>query len=169
MKKEKQTQPAKKTRTAGAKRAASVAKTVPAASGFDPRIVAFVCRWCSDGQETHGKSAAKARAAGRPVVRFVSVMCSGRVQPSLVLKAFELGADGVIICGCGPGRCHYYFGNERQAEMYETSKKLVSLLGLEDDRLRLEWIPAADGNRLSRVLDEFTEKVKRAGPSPLRR
>jgi F420-non-reducing hydrogenase iron-sulfur subunit len=96
-------------------------------------------------------------------------MCSGRVQPSLVLKAFELGADGVIICGCGPGRCHYYFGNERQAEMYETSKKLVSLLGLEDDRLRLEWIPAADGNRLSRVLDEFTEKVKRAGPSPLRR
>ena len=147
------------------------ARTAPAkqettADKFEPRIIAFVCRWCSDAVETH---ASKRPAAGSPAVRFVSVMCSGRVQPSLVLKAFELGADGVIVCGCGAGKCHYYFGNERQAEMFETSKKLVSLLGLGPERLRLEWIPGADADALGAVLDEFTQQVRRTGPSPLRK
>jgi F420-non-reducing hydrogenase iron-sulfur subunit len=96
-------------------------------------------------------------------------MCSGRVQPSLVLRAFELGADGVIVCGCEPGTCHYYFGNERQAEMFETSRKLVSLLGLGEERLRLEWVSGKDGRGLGKVLDEFTEKVRHAGPSPLQK
>ncbi|MBN1503941.1 MAG: hydrogenase iron-sulfur subunit [Candidatus Eisenbacteria bacterium] len=147
---------------------AATASKGAAAGGarFEPRIVAFVCEWCGDGQEADG---ANGPGAGGTAVRFVHVMCSGRVQPSMVLKAFELGADGVIVCGCRPGKCHYYFGNERQAEMFETSKKLVSLLGLEADRLRLEWIPGPDGRTLGAVLDEFTEKVRRVGPSPLRK
>jgi F420-non-reducing hydrogenase iron-sulfur subunit len=135
---------------------------------FDPRIIAFVCKWCSD--VGHSEDApGEARAARKPPVRFVNVMCSGRVQPSLVLRAFELGADGVIICGCEPGTCHYYFGNERQAEMFETSRKLISLLGLGEERLRLEWVSGTDGRRLGKVLDEFTEKVRHAGPSPLQK
>jgi len=192
MKKEKQTSAAQKTRPAGKKEAgaerttpaktgtagkketakrteaAGTLEKVPAPAQFEPRIIAFVCRWCSDAYETGGPGR-KGSAAGRSAVRFVSLMCSGRVQPSLVLKSFELGADGVIICGCGPGKCHYYFGNERQAEMFEISKKLISLLGLEGERLRLEWIQGADGDRLGAVLDEFTEKVRHAGPSPLRK
>ena len=166
MKKEKQASTTRKTRPAAKKETAAARPRAEEAARYEPRIIAFVCKWCSEAQETNGS---KGRAAGLPAVRFVSVMCSGRVQPSLVLKAFELGADGVIVCGCGPGKCHYYFGNERQAEMFETSKKLVSLLGLEADRLRLEWIPGADAGALAAVLDEFTEKVRRAGPSPLRK
>jgi F420-non-reducing hydrogenase iron-sulfur subunit len=172
MKKEKQTSTTRKARPAAKKETPANKETPaarPSAAGaekFEPRIIAFVCKWCSEAQDANGS---KSTAAGRPAVRFVSVMCSGRVQPSLVLKAFELGADGVIVCGCGPGKCHYYFGNERQAEMFETSKKLVSLLGLEADRLRLEWIPGDDGGALAAALDDFTQKVRRAGPSPLRK
>jgi F420-non-reducing hydrogenase iron-sulfur subunit len=187
MKKERQTPATRNTRPSGKNAAAAAnpgtgaaappmerasAKTAPAkkeaagAEKFEPRIIAFVCKWCSDAHETEGS---KGPATGRPAVRFVSVMCSGRVQPSLVLKAFELGADGVMVCGCGPGKCHYYFGNEKQAEMFETSKKLVSLLGLEAERLRLEWIPGADAGALGALLDEFTQQVRRAGPSPLRK
>ncbi len=188
MKKEKQASTTRETRPTAMKEAATTNPTTgqtaaprektpmkeapagkEAATGaekFEPRIIAFVCKWCSETQETNGS---KGPPAGRPAVRVVSVMCSGRVQPSHVLKAFELGADGVIVCGCGAGKCHYYFGNERQAEMFETSKKLVSLLGLEADRLRLEWIPGADGSALAAVLDEFTDRVRRAGPSPLRK
>ena len=126
---------------------------------FKPRIVAFVCNWCSGGEEVSSDSSG---------VRIINVMCSGRVTPGLVLKAFELGADGVMVCGCEKGACHYSFGNEKQAEMFETSRKLANLIGLEPERLRLDWL-THDGGRLQKAVAEFVEHVTQVGPSPLKK
>ncbi|UCF77776.1 MAG: hydrogenase iron-sulfur subunit [Candidatus Eiseniibacteriota bacterium] len=136
---------------------------------FSPRVVAFVCKWCSgsDGN-SEGGSAKKSPFKGSQVSS-VSVMCSGRVQPGFVLSAFELGADGVIICGCERGSCHYSTGNEQQLEMFETSKNLIKILGLEPERLKLELLPPQDTGALNRVTEEFLSQVRKAGPSPLRR
>ena len=87
----------------------------------------------------------------------------------MVLKAFELGADGVIVCGCERGSCHYSFGNERQTEMYETSRKLAGLIGLEPERLRLDLLPSDGGQGLHKAIGEFLKQVTQAGPSPLRK
>jgi F420-non-reducing hydrogenase iron-sulfur subunit len=134
---------------------------------FRPRIVAFVCNWCSGFEEKSQGETAKARKSNSSSVRIVNVMCSGRVTPGLVLKAFELGADGVMVCGCEKEACHYSFGNERQAEMFETSKKLASLIGLEPERLRLDRLSPDGGEGLRKVMTEFVEQVKQVGPSPL--
>jgi len=136
---------------------------------FKPRVVAFVCNWCSGVQEGSLGTTGKARKSGSSHVRIVNVMCSGRVTPGLMLKAFELGADGVMVCGCQKGACHYSFGNERQAEMFETSKKLANLIGLEPERLRLDWLSRDGGESLRKVIDEFVEQVTQVGPSPLRK
>lgn len=102
-------------------------------------------------------------------MRIVNVMCSGRVTPGLVLKAFELGADGVMVCGCEKGACHYSFGNERQVEMFETSRKLAGLIGLEHERLRVDWLSPDGGEGLCKAMTEFVEQVTLVGPSPLRK
>jgi F420-non-reducing hydrogenase iron-sulfur subunit len=91
-------------------------------------------------------------------------MCSGRVHPAFVLKAFELGADGVLVSGCHPGDCHYVFGNEQAKKQYEITKSMVRLLGLGEERVRLEWISAAEGERFVEIIREFTESVRKAGP-----
>jgi F420-non-reducing hydrogenase iron-sulfur subunit len=96
-------------------------------------------------------------------------MCSGRVEPGFVLRAFEQGADGVMVSGCHFGDCHYSFGNHRAAEQFEKTRRVVKLLGLEDQRLRLEWISGAEGVRFARIIDEFTDQVRRLGPSPFSR
>jgi F420-non-reducing hydrogenase iron-sulfur subunit len=127
---------------------------------FEPKIVAFVCKWCS-GQDGAGQ------AFNETGVKPVSVMCSGRVQPGFVLRAFELGADGVIICGCELGSCHYDTGNKQQTEMFETSKKLTQILGLESQRLRLELLSPDDEDGLARVMLEFRDEVAKVGPNPL--
>ena len=136
---------------------------------FRPRIVAFVCNWCSGAEEKSQWETAKARKSDSSNVRIVKVMCSGRVTPGFVLKAFELGADGVMICGCEKGACHYSFGNDRQAEMFETSKKLANLIGLGSQRLRVDWLPPDGGEGLRKVMTDFVEQVKQVGPSPLRK
>jgi F420-non-reducing hydrogenase iron-sulfur subunit len=97
----------------------------------------------------------------------IRVMCSGRIEPSFVLRAFERGADGVLVSGCHFGDCHYVFGNHRAAEQFEKTQRVVKLLGLETGRLRLEWISAAEGARFAKIIDEFTDQVRRLGPSPL--
>lgn len=94
-------------------------------------------------------------------------MCGGRVTPSFVLKAFELGADGVLVSGCHFGDCHYIFGNERAVEQFEKTKALLKILGLQEGRIRLEWISAAEGVKFARVIDEFVEQVRALGPSTL--
>lgn len=131
---------------------------------FEPRIVLFACNWCSyAGADTAGIS----RIQYSPHFRVIRTMCSGRVHPSFVIKAFRLGADGVLITGCHFGDCHYIFGNHKAVEKFETTKKLVKLLGLEEGRIGLEWISAAEGVRFGQVMDEFVERVKKLGPSPL--
>jgi F420-non-reducing hydrogenase iron-sulfur subunit len=97
----------------------------------------------------------------------IRVMCSGRIQPAFVLRAFEQGADGVLVSGCHFGDCHYIFGNEFAVKQFDKTKAMVKLLGIEEGRLRLEWISAAEGARFAAVIDEFTDQVRALGPSGL--
>ena len=115
---------------------------------FIPNIVAFACNWCSyAGADTAGVN----RVQYSPHFRVVRTMCSGRVTPGFVLNAFRLGADGVLVSGCHFGDCHYIFGNYKAVDQFETIKSLVSTLGLEAGRIRLEWVSAAEGNRPKRT------------------
>jgi len=133
-------------------------------SSWDPNIVVFACNWCSyAGADTAGVS----RIQHQPHFRMIRVMCSGRIQPGFVLRAFEKGADGVLVSGCHFGDCHYVFGNERAVEQFEKTKNMVKLLGIEAGRLRLEWISAAEGARFAEVINEFTDQVRALGRSPL--
>jgi len=126
--------------------------------------VVFACNWCSyAGADTAGVS----RIQQQPHFRMIRVMCSGRIQPAFVLRAFEKGADGVLVSGCHFGDCHYVFGNHRAVEQFEKTKRVVQLLGLEDERLRLEWISAAEGVRFAQVVNEFTDQIRRLGPTPI--
>ena len=141
------------------KRASPKAKAPP----WNPSIVVFACNWCSyAGADTAGVS----RIQHQPYFRMIRVMCSGRIQPGFVLRAFERGADGVLVSGCHFGDCHYVNGNERAVEQFEKTKKVVTLLGLEDGRLRLEWISAAEGARFAQIINEFTDQIRQLGPSP---
>ncbi|MFH1748380.1 MAG: hydrogenase iron-sulfur subunit [Planctomycetota bacterium] len=133
---------------------------------WNPNIVVFACNWCSyAGADTAGVS----RIQHQPHFRMIRVMCSGRIQPGFVLRAFEKGADGVLVTGCHIGDCHYVFGNERALEQFEKTQNMVKLLGLEAQRLRLEWISAAEGARFAEVINEFTDQVRALGPSPVSR
>ncbi len=154
-----------KAKVATKKRAAPrKARKPEAPKDFTPRIVVFACNWCSyAGADTAGIS----RIQYSPHFRIIRVMCSGRVHPAFVLRAFELGADGVLVSGCHFGDCHYIFGNERAAEQFEKTKALLKILGLEEGRIRLEWISAAEGVKFGRVIDEFVEQVRALGPSKL--
>ncbi len=135
-----------------------------AARTWDPSIVVFACNWCSyAGADTAGVS----RIKHQPHFRMIRVMCSGRIQPGFVLRAFERGADGVLVSGCHFGDCHYVNGNERAVEQFEKTMNVVKLLGMEEGRLRLEWISAAEGARFAEVINEFTDQVRKLGPSPL--
>jgi len=131
---------------------------------WEPRIVVFACNWCSyAGADTAGVS----RIQHSPNFRMIRVMCSGRIQPGFVFRAFEKGADGVLVSGCHFGDCHYIFGNERAVEQFEKTMEIVTLLGIDEGRLRLEWISAAEGVRFGAVIDEFTEQIRQLGPSQL--
>jgi Fe-S oxidoreductase/coenzyme F420-reducing hydrogenase delta subunit len=126
-------------------------------------VLVFACNWCSyAGADTAGV----ARLEQSPQFRLLRVMCSGRVHPSHVLRAFALGADGVMVSGCHFGDCHYMFGNYRAEEQFKKTTALVDLLGLGEGRLRLEWISAAEGARFAQTMNEFTETVRGAGRSP---
>ncbi len=138
-------------------------KTMAKAKEWNPNIVVFACNWCSyAGADTAGVT----RIQHQPHFRMIRVMCSGRVHPGFVLRAFEKGADGVLVSGCHFGDCHYISGNERAVEQFEKMKNLVKLLGLEEGRLRLEWISAAEGGRFAEVINEFTDQVRELGLSP---
>ncbi len=132
---------------------------------FEPRIVAFCCNWCSyAGADLAGVS----RYQYPPNIRIIRVMCSGRVEPAFILRAFELGADGVLISGCHKGDCHYINGNEKAERKIEQTRKLMDLLGLERERLRLEWVSASEGLKFSEVITEFVKQLKKIGPNKLR-
>jgi len=134
---------------------------VKAAAGFEPRIVAFFCTWCT---YTAADLAGTARMAYAPNARVVRVMCSGRIDPQFVLSAFRKGADGVLIGGCHPGDCHYQEGNYKALRRFRLLKRLLRTMGIEDERVRLEWISASEGDRVQAVINEMTEQVRRLGP-----
>jgi F420-non-reducing hydrogenase iron-sulfur subunit len=128
---------------------------------FEPKIVGFLCNWCSyAGADLAGTS----RMKYAPNVRVIRVMCSGRVEPAFVLKAFKEGADGVLVCGCHPGDCHYIEGNYKTARRIPLLKKMLSQFGVEEERLRLEWVSAAEGDRFASIVNDMTKKVKELGP-----
>lgn len=128
---------------------------------FEPTIIVFACNWCSyAGADLAGVS----RQNYPSNVRIVRVMCSGRVDPAFILKAFLKGADGVIVAGCHPGDCHYLEGNLRAEERINNTIKALKSLGWEASRLRLEWISASEGKRFAQVMAEFTQQIKNLGP-----
>jgi F420-non-reducing hydrogenase iron-sulfur subunit len=131
---------------------------------FQPRIVAFACNWCSyAGADLAGVS----RIQYPPTTRVIRVMCSGRVSPMFILEALRRGADGVLVTGCHPGDCHYISGNEKAIHNIELARSLIKLLGIESERLRLEWISAAEGARFAKVVTEFTDQIRELGANPL--
>jgi len=128
---------------------------------FEPTIIAFLCNWCS---YRAADLAGTARMKYAPNVRMIRVMCSGRVDPSFVLKAFELGADGVMIAGCHPGECHYLEQNYKAMRRFSMLKHTLRAFGVEDDRTRLQWASAAEGAQLAAAIDEMVEQVRALGP-----
>jgi len=128
---------------------------------FEPKIVGFMCNWCAyRGADLAGTS----RMKSAPNVRTVRVMCSGRVDPQLVEKAFQLGADGVLILGCHPGDCHYSEGNYKAARRISLLKKMMAQFGIEDERIRLDWVSASEGDRFKKTVNEMTEQIRALGP-----
>lgn len=132
---------------------------------FEPTIVGFLCNWCS---YTGADLAGTARIKHRPNLRPIRVMCSGRVDPTFVLKAFAAGADGVLVCGCHPGDCHYIEGNYKTMRRFELLKHLVRDYGIDERRVRLEWVSASEGERFALLVDEMTAELQTLGPCELR-
>jgi len=131
---------------------------------FKPRIVAFLCNWCSyAGADLAGTS----RVQYSPEVHNVRVNCSSRVDPTFVIKAILMGADGVLIAGCHPGDCHYKSGNLYTRRRVMMLKTLLRIIGIEPERLRLEWVSASEGNRFGKVVDDFVEEIRALGPNPI--
>jgi F420-non-reducing hydrogenase iron-sulfur subunit len=129
---------------------------------FEPKIVGFLCNWCSyAGADLAGTS----RIHYAPNLRIIRVMCTARVDPTFVLKALHDGADGVLICGCHPGDCHYSEGNYKAMRRYPLLKRLLADYGIEDERVRLEWVSASEGKRFADIVDDMTERVRALGPS----
>jgi len=130
-------------------------------TGFEPKIIGFLCNWCSyEGAD----SAGRARKAYPANLRVVRVMCSGRVDPQFILEAFKEGADGVMILGCHPGDCHYKEGNLQALKRYGVLKSVLGQFGIEEDRLRLDWISAGEGDKFVQVVSDMTERMRQLGP-----
>lgn len=128
---------------------------------WQPRIVAFFCTWCT---YTAADLAGMSRMTYAPNARIVRFMCSGRVDPQFVLKAFEEGADGVLIGGCHPGDCHYQSGNYKALRRIKLLQRMLQGLGIDPQRLRLEWISASEGDRVQRAMDEMAQAIQELGP-----
>ncbi len=130
-------------------------------SRFEPKIVAFLCNWCSyAGADLAGTS----RLQYAPNVRVIRVMCSGRVEPYLVVEALQAGADGVLVLGCHPGECHYLEGNYRTVGRMALLKRMLGQLGMEEERVRLDWVSASEGVRFASIVNQMTETVRALGP-----
>ena len=128
---------------------------------FRPRIVAFLCNWCSyAGADLAGTTRLKHRAD----VRVIRVPCSGRVDPTFILKAFERGADGVLIGGCHPGDCHYVKGNLNARRRFLVVRELLGFLGIEPARFQVAWCSAAEGAKWAGLVNDVCERVEKLGP-----
>lgn len=131
---------------------------------FEPKILSFLCNWCAyAGADLAGIS----RFQYPPNTRVIRVMCSGRVDPSFVPRAFLVGYDGVMVLGCHPGDCHYLTGNYQAEKKIILTRKLLEMAGIGSDRLLLDWVSAGEGERFSQVIRQFVEKIRGLGPFPL--
>ncbi len=131
------------------------------AHGWQPRLVAFFCNWCT---YTAADLAGVSRLKYAPNIRVIRLMCSGRVDPQFILEAFARGADGVLIGGCHPGDCHYVEGNYKALRRFQLLGRLLRDLGIEEQRVRLEWISASEGERVRLVVNEMVEQLRALGP-----
>jgi len=137
-----------------------------ASEGWEPKIVAIVCNWCTyAGADLAGVS----RLQYPPNIRVIRVMCSGTVSPHHVLRALQKGADGVLIGGCHIGDCHYLKGNYMTIKRIRFLQDILKFTGFNPERLHLEWISAAEGPKFAQVVRDFTEKIKKLGPTPIKR
>ncbi|MES0363300.1 MAG: hydrogenase iron-sulfur subunit [Desulfobacteria bacterium] len=128
---------------------------------FEPVIVGFLCNWCAyEGADAAGR----ARKPYPVNLRVIRVLCSGRTDPQFVMEAFKEGADGVVILGCHPGECHYKEGNFQTLKRYTILKKMLVQFGIEEDRLKLDWISASERDKFVEVVSEMVEKVRKLGP-----
>ncbi len=130
-------------------------------STFEPKIVGFLCNWCS---YRAADLAGSARIKHAPNVRIIRVMCSGRVDPAFVLKALASGADGVLVAGCHPGECHYIEQNYKAMRRFHMLKHVLRQMGVDEDRVQLVWASAAEGQRLADAIDKLVADVKTLGP-----
>jgi len=130
---------------------------------FEPLVIGFCCNWCSyAGADLAGVS----RIQYPPNIRIIRVMCSGMVHPNLVIDALTKGADGVLVCGCHPGDCHYQEGNLKAEARAEAIKLMLQDFGMEEERFRLEWVSASEGGRFAQVITEMVDQIRQLGPSP---
>lgn len=128
---------------------------------FEPKIVGFLCRWCAyTGADLAGTS----RIKYPPNVTPIRVNCSGRVDPTFVLKALASGADGVLIAGCHPGDCHYTSGNVKTIRRFKLLQRMLNQFGVEKERVRLEWVSASEGERYARIVESMTKEIRSLGP-----
>ena len=130
-------------------------------SEFEPKIVAFLCNWCT---YVAADAAGVSRFVQKPNVRVIRVNCSGMVDPSYIVKAFVSGADGVLVGGCWPGDCHYVAGNIKAMRRAPLLEKLLGELGVEAMRFRLKWIAASEPSQFARTVNEMTEEIRKLGP-----
>ena len=128
----------------------------------EPRIVGFLCNWCSyAGADLAGTS----RLRYPSNVRVIRVMCSARIEPLFVLEALARGADGVLVCGCHPGDCHYSEGNYKAMRRFPLLRQVLEAYGVEGERVRLEWVSASEGQRFADIVADMTERLRALGPS----
>jgi len=137
------------------------AKKSNAPENWEPKIVGFLCYWCS---YTGADMAGIARMKYPPNVDIIKTMCSGRIDPELITTAFAHGADGVLVCGCHIGDCHYIAGNHKTMVRMPLIKRMLVELGIEPERFRHEWVSAAEGEKFTKIVAEMTEQVRRLGP-----
>lgn len=134
-------------------------------NGFNPKIVGFLCNWCSySGADLAGIS----RMQSSPCLRVIRVMCTGRVDPSFVFKALTAGADGILLAGCHPGDCHYMEGNYKCLRRARMIKLMLRSFGIDERRVRLEWISASEGEKFAQVSKEMEEQIRDLGPLELK-
>jgi len=132
---------------------------------FEPKIVGFLCNWCSyTGADLAGTS----RIHYPANIRIIRVMCSARVEPAFVLQALAGGADGVLVCGCHPGDCHYSEGNYKAMRRFPLLTSVLRDYGVEDARVRLEWVSASEGQRFADIVADMTEQLRGLGPARIR-
>lgn len=131
---------------------------------WEPKIVAFFCNWCT---YTAADLAGVSRLKHATNTRVIRIMCSGRVDPQFILQAFASGADGVLIGGCHPGDCHYSEGNYKLLRRFRLLKRMLANMGIEEERCRLEWISASEGDKVKTVINDMVEKVRALGPMRL--